>query len=328
MPHKHKRRQKDSRSYDLPPSLVAKPLPTRELQSKPSNKTNKKKNADQKTKFQRFETQTKNGLNDDTPKAFRRLMQYQEGRANKHTPTPSDPDTGETRKRKRGATDGKMEGSTGKKKSASASATCLDNPKILPGEKLSDFAARVDRELPLSDMKRSNNPTASDVPKLRGERLTKHERRLRRLQRQWREEEERIQERENEEKDEREANMDDQNQLWKQWEAEAGKKKKAPATKKRKGEDDGGSDADDDPDPWAKLNRTDRVNKPANPFDVVQAPPQLTKAKGKFKVRGGARVDVANIPSAVGSLRRREELAGERRNVVEEYRRLMAEKRT
>lgn len=255
-------------------------------------------------------------------------MQYQEGRANKHTPTPSGQDAGETKKRKRGVPDGSTEGSTEKKKSTSASAMGLDNPKILPGEKLSDFAARVDRELPLSAMKRSNNPTASDVPKLRGERLTKHERRLRRLQRQWRAEEERIQERENEEKDEREADMDDQNQLWKQWEAEAGKKKKkGPATKKKKEEDDGDSDADDDPDPWAKLNRPDRVNKPANPFDVAQAPPQLSKAKGKFKVRGGARVDVANVPGAVGSLRRREELAGERRNVVEEYRRLMAEKR-
>jgi hypothetical protein len=53
----------------------------------------------------------------------------------------------------------------------------------------------------------------------------------------------------------------------------------------------------------------------------------LTKPREVFKIRGGARVDVANVPNAVGSLRRREELATERKNIVEEYRRLMAERR-
>lgn len=325
-------------TYDLPPSVVAKPLPTRDLQSKPSNKKNKKKETDAKTKWEKFETKNKIGLNDDTPKAFRRLMQYQQARAAKQTSTPSRQDAGKTKKRKRDAIDGSKEESMGKKKSLSASAgetaTGSDNPKILPGEKLSDFAARVDRELPLSAMKRSSKPTVSDMPDIREAKLTKHERRLRRLQRQWREEEERIKEREREEMEEREANMDDQIQLWKQWEAEAGKrKKKGTATKKNRGEEQGQNDGDPDsddgnPDPWAKLNNPDRVNQPVNPFDVAQAPPQLTKLKGKFKVRGGARVDVANVPAAVGSLRRREELASERRDVVEEYRRLMAERRS
>lgn len=264
-------------------------------------------------------------------------MQYQEKRGTTAgTGTGQD---GESRKRKRDA-DGKEEGSGKKeKKDARAAAAAteiekdaerkgLDAPKILPGEKLSDFAARVDRELPLSAMKKSIRPAGSDVPDIREQRLTKHDKRLKQLQRQWREEEERIREREEEERDEREAGMEDQTELWRQWETEAGKKKKrkgSAAAKRKTGGND--SDSADDPDPWAKLNNRDRLNKPVNPFDVAQAPPQLNKAKGKFKVSGGARVDVANVPAAVGSLRRREELAGERRNIVEEYRRLMAEKR-
>ena len=247
---------------------------------------------------------------------------------------------GEGRKRKRGANDS-GNGPTGQKKEKPAStedkgtaAPKTETPKILPGEKLSDFAARVDRELPLADMKKSAKPNASGLEDIREGKQTKHEKRLRRLQREWREEEATIREREEEEREEREANMEDELQLWKQWETEAGKnkKKKGAAAKKNKRKNPGrnGSDSDsedDDPDPWAKLNKRDRTNRPINPFDVAQAPPQLTKPKGKFKVRGGAKVDVANVPAAVGSLRRREELASERRNIVEEYRRLMAEKR-
>lgn len=188
-------------------------------------------------------------------------------------------------------------------------------------------------------MKKSAKPASSELAKIREERQTKHEKHLLRLQRQWREDDVKIREREAAEREEREAEMEEQLDLWKQWEVEASgakakaKAKKKAAQKKRKkranasvgdfGNDD---DYDDDPDPWAKLKNRDPVSK-ANPFDVVQAPPQLKKPREVFKVRGGARVDIANVPAAAGSLRRREELAGERRNIVEEYRRLMAEKR-
>lgn len=202
-------------------------------------------------------------------------------------------------------------------------------PQILPGEKLSDFAARVDREMPLSQMKRTSLPkTPGDLPKIRDHKVTKHEKRLKRLQSQWREEDARIKDREAAEQEEREENMEEQTQRWKAWDAEAGKKKRNPnhaqgssgSGKKRKG----AGDDDDGPDPWAKLKKKRAA---VNPFDVAQEPPQLKKPREKFKVRGGAKVDVANVPSAVGSLRRREELADERRNIVDEYRKLMAEKR-
>jgi hypothetical protein len=79
------------------------------------------------------------------------------------------------------------------------------------------------------------------------------------------------------------------------------------------------------------LNRKARETQPVNPFDVAKAPPtNLVKPKEKFKVRGmgGAKVDVADVPAAAGSLRRREVLASERKNIVEQYRKLMAEKRS
>lgn len=203
-------------------------------------------------------------------------------------------------------------------------------PKILPGEKLSDFAARVDRALPLSEMTKSSQPAS----KVRDHKITKHEKHLLRLQAGWREEEARIREREEAEREERAAEMEEQLDILKEWEAEArgGKaKKKGTVPKKRKkganGVDaDAEESGDDDPDPWAKLKKRDKERQ-ANPFEYAQAPPQLTKPREIFKVRGGAKVDVANVPNAVGSLRRREELAGERRNIVEEYRRLMSEKR-
>lgn len=320
-------------TFDLPPTVFAKALPTYDPhKKKTNNKKNQNKKVEPKKKPSAFETKLENG--DDAPKAFRRLMQFQQDKAK---PSSSGLDTGESRKRKRDAGDDKQR----KKKNEPAatsvkeSAAGSDIPKILPGEKMADFAARVDRELPLSAMKKSNKPASSDMPKIREERVTKHEKRLLKLQRQWREEEAQIRDKENAEKEDREADMEDQLHLWKEWAAEAGtgKGKKNPTTTKKKnrgkGRDHqaGDSDIDDDPDPWAKLKNPERMNKPANPLDVAQAPPQLTKPKEKFKVRGGARVDVANVPAAVGSLRRREELAGERRNIVDEYRRKMAEKR-
>lgn len=280
------------------------------------------------------------------------MMQLQERAKQKQQPAiKTDGAEGGKKKRKRGAESGQDE-STPKKKSGAASAAAVTDvaasaaaaksesqagPKILPGEKLSDFSARVDREMPLSEMKRSGKANPGDLPKIREQRLTKHDKRLRRLQAQWREEDVKIREREQAEREEREAEMEEQLELWKQWETEAGKakaRKKAEAQKKKKKNKGNAAAADNDSDddydgadPWAKLNNPERMNRQINPQDVAQAPPQLTKPREIFKVRGGAKVNVANVPTAMGSLRRREELADERKNIVEQYRRLMAEKR-
>ncbi|GAD91718.1 conserved hypothetical protein [Paecilomyces variotii No. 5] len=334
MPHKHKRRKNDEAAYDLPPSAIAKPLPVRDAEAKNKNKNNdkNKKNAggdNGAAANKKKKSRAGGGLVDDTPKAFARLLQLQKtGRM------PSGLDDGsKSKKRKRDGAGDDAEKTT-KKTEAPSSKGDPAIPKILPGEKLSDYSARVNMALPLSGISKSKNPASGDLPKLRETRQTKHEKHLRRLQQGWREDEAKIREREQEEREEREAEMEEQLDLWKEWEAEAGKnkaKKKGNKSKKKKkgknGLDSDIEDDDDDDDPWEKLKERDRASRPANPLEVVQAPPQLTKPREVFKVRGGARVDVANVPNAAGSLRRREELAGERKSIVEEYRRLMAEKR-
>ncbi|KAJ5098160.1 hypothetical protein N7532_005161 [Penicillium argentinense] len=333
MPHKHKRRERDDTQFDLPPSVIAKPLPVREQQPKP-NTGKKQPQDDGKKAAAPAASRRKGAKEDDTPRAFRHLMQYQTtGRR-----APSGLETGEkksnNKKRKRENADSKNE--LNKRPTKPAKTLSEQNessgkdakqalPKILPGEKLSDFAARVDRALPLSAMTKSSTKPGSS--KERDHKMTKHEKHLRRLQAGWREEEAKIREKEQEEREEREEEMEEQLELLRQWDLErrGGKAKKKGAVPKKKRSGNIG-DVDDDPDPWAKLKKRDKESQ-ANPFDVAREPPQLKKPREIFKVRGGAKVDVANVPNAVGSLRRREELASERRNIVEEYRRLMAAKR-
>ncbi|PLB40630.1 uncharacterized protein BDW47DRAFT_123638 [Aspergillus candidus] len=363
MPHKHKRRGNDANIYDLPPSMIAKALPVRDPNSKPKKygkdgKKNQNQNQNQNPKDanakktdpqDKLQARRRGATEDDTPKAFLRLMQRQpRGKlAASAAAAAAAAEAGEkSKKRKRDGADKSDNAASRKKKTGKPAAAAAETkaqpgpepaaadvkpratPKILPGERLSDFAARVDRELPLSMMNKSNKPAPSDLPKVRDHRLTKHEKHLRRLQEQWRKDDVTIREKEEAQREEREEEMEEQLELWKQWEAEGGarkaKKKGGPARKKAGGE---GAGVKGDADPWAKLNKKERSNKPANLFDVAEAPPHLTKPTAKFKVRDGARVDVANVPVAAGSLRRREELAGERKNIVEEYRRLMAAKR-
>ncbi|EKV06057.1 hypothetical protein PDIG_71290 [Penicillium digitatum PHI26] len=315
--------------FDLPPSEIAKALPVRDLVKPKLGKNGKKlknQGKDQNQSANKAPThRLKNVTEDDTPRAFRRLMQYQQtGRR-----APSGLETGERpNKRKRNATE---DATTSSKKPAEtqnpkpAAMEKTEMPKIMPGERLAEFVARVDREMPLSQMTKSVK--TGDAKNKEQHKRTKHEKHLLRLQKGWREEDARIREREQEEREEREDDMEAELRQWKEWEIEAagGKKKAASKKNKKKGTnaDDSG---DDDPDPWAKLKKRDEERK-KNPFEVAKAPPQLVKPREIFKVRGGAKVDVANVPAAVGSLRRREELAGERRNIVEEYRKLMAAKR-
>jgi hypothetical protein len=198
-------------------------------------------------------------------------------------------------------------------------------PKILPGERLSDFAARVDQALPLSGLaslhsRKDGKPLDPALAKSLKGRPTKHNKRLLRMQKEWREEEARRKARkeeaveEDEEKTEREGGL---------WEGVG----QGQGGKKRKGK--GGSTTiaglqGQDEDPWAELTRVKReATRMKNLQDVVQAPPQLDHAKavGKGRIfRGVAVGNVENVPVKVGSLRKREEIAGRRREVIEQYR--------
>lgn len=241
---------------------------------------------------------------DDTPKAFARLMQFSQ-----------------TRKGVKGLDDGKEP--RGKKRKANGDSkdsqkpepakSTPEMPKIQPGERMSDFAARVDQSLPVAGLARKGK-------KMEGfkERQTKTEKRIQKMISQWHEEEEKIKEREQEERDLAEIEEDEQEAMWEDKTApiptEAGGKKKG----KRKG---GVED-----DPWAVLKQKREEPKGLN--DVAQAPPTFKAIpKEKFKVKNGARVQVADIPNAAGSLKRREELGEERKNIIERYRAMMAEKK-
>ncbi|KAF8249643.1 hypothetical protein K440DRAFT_621066, partial [Wilcoxina mikolae CBS 423.85] len=81
----------------------------------------------------------------------------------------------------------------------------------------------------------------------------------------------------------------------------------------------------DSPDPWADLEK----KREAVRFgEVAPAPPTLKKPKALLYMAGAkAAVDVDGVPRSAGSLAKREELAGERRSVVEAYRLMMEGKR-
>lgn len=183
---------------------------------------------------------------------------------------------------------------------------------LQPGERLADFNARVDQALPIAGLAGKRKLVEGIT-----ERRTKHEKKLRKLQAGWREEEARIREREAEERELAEERADEQAAMYgdRAVPVDMGSSRK----KKKRGRDD-------DDDPWAQLVAA--RDKPKGLHDVVQAPPTFRKVpKEKFKVYDGAKADVQDIPNAAGSLRRREELGQTRRDIIESYRRIMEEKR-
>ena len=197
--------------------------------------------------------------------------------------------------------------------------------KIQPGESMFEFRARVDAALPLSGVAKSGKKIAG----VSDHRVTKHERKLKRLQKGWREEEARIREKEEEERELAEEEDDERNAMWEDKTSDlptlSGKKKKAAKKNKRKllvGEIDNNSE-----DEFEALKRKREGRKGLH--DVVSAPPEFTKVPREiFKVKNGAGAKVGNVPKDVGSLRKREEVAAERKTIIDTYREMMAAKRS
>ena len=187
-------------------------------------------------------------------------------------------------------------------------------PKIQPGERLGDFAARVDHAFPVGGLARKGKVRVDGIK----ERQTKTEKRLHKMYASWREEDARRKEKE-EERIEQEEEAEEER------EAElGGQSVRLPATSKRgkRKRVIGEAPGSDDEDPWANLKL--QRDTPRGLHDVVQAPPNLKVVpKEKFKVRNGAGVQVANVPTAAGSLKRREELSAARSEVIERYRSMM-----
>ena len=198
--------------------------------------------------------------------------------------------------------------------------------KIQPGESMVEFRARVDQALPLSGIAKSGKKVAG----VSDHRVTKHERHLKRLQKGWREEEARIRDKEQEKKELAEEDQDELDAMWEDKTADLpsthtvnGKTKKTKKQKRKLlvGEVDNGSE-----DEWEALKRKKGERKGLH--DVVSAPPTFKKVPREiFKVKNGAGAKVGNVPNSAGSLRKREELAEERKTIIDKYRELMAAKK-
>ncbi|KAI4225035.1 MAG: hypothetical protein L6R36_004205 [Xanthoria steineri] len=327
MPHKHRLKGTDASSHELPPTSIAQPLPVSKplkphhhhQQHKPSQKRN-------------------NHVKDnDTPRAFTRLMNYTSTR---HKPPRGLDDGGTTtpsatnKKRKRSShNDEDQAGAPNAPKDVSTNPTL---PKILPGERMADFSARVNHALPVVGL--VGKGKGKGVEGLR-ERQTKTERKMQRMQKEWREGDRRRKERMAEVEEEGEGRDDDGGGGGVGGGSGKGrkKKKKGKGGKKRGGsgkegvdDDDDGDDDDDDEDPWAIVaanRKREQEEKEKGEgkgglvglHDVVLAPPKFTKVPIK-------KVDVADVVRK-GGLKRQVELSEARISVIEGYRRMMRERR-
>ncbi|KAF9869459.1 hypothetical protein CkaCkLH20_13056 [Colletotrichum karsti] len=293
MPHKHTRREHDPSSFDLPPSQIARSLPV-----------NKGRNAQQpsanpKTQNEGVSKKRKN-KSDDTPRAFKRLMAFSQGKKLRSGLDDGQPTKQQQKKKKNKAE--KTEGST-------AQEPETDMPTIRPGERMSDFAARVDAALPLSGLVNKTAKDGKDPAGLKAYR-TRKERKMHKLYDQWREEERKIQEkREDEAEEAAERELDEEINggtfgsfgITRASMIEPGQ----GAKKKKKGKKGRGVDREEDP--WAILKKK-RGEVKVGLHDVAQAPPELPKAGRAKLLVDGASVDVSNVPKSAGSLRQREEL--------------------
>jgi hypothetical protein len=267
-----------------------------------------------------------------------------------------------SKKRKRGATDETASGGGGADASPVERGTAATTapppptlPRIQPGEKMSDFAARVDAALPMTGVAR--NKKSAKLAGVAGEgraAQTRLEKKMQRMQAEWRREEKLIRQKQRERMeellDEYAVGGDDvgvaNGALLDQWAAGgrdeeedeneneedeggagAGRRKRrkrgkgrGKATKQRKREED--------EDPWEVIKLA-RNEQPRGLHDVVQAPPKIARTpRPVFGIANGARVDVGDVPKHAGSLRRREELGAARKSVLERYRSMMEGKKS
>ncbi|KAF1847193.1 uncharacterized protein K460DRAFT_331941 [Cucurbitaria berberidis CBS 394.84] len=313
MPHKHKRVEDNASEFNLPPSVHAAALPVgkaRTFSTAPKGK---------KRKINHIEGY---GV-DDTPKAFQRLMAFSKGGAKKRSGL--DDGLVKTKKQKKAEQKTLGDAEAGVPNKSEEQAPPKAALKIQPGESMVEFRQRVDMALPLSGLSK----TGKKVEGVSDHRVTKHERRLKRLQKGWREEEARIRDKEMEEKELAEEDEDELAAMWEDKTSDLppthtnGKKMKKKKNKRKLvvGEIDNNSE-----DEWEALKRTREERKGLH--DIVSAPPTFTKAPREiFKVKNGAGAKVGNVPNAVGSLRKREEIGEERNNIIESYRALMASKK-
>ena len=248
-----------SYSFDLPPSEIARPLPVtlaKSAKQKPAaSKDGPRAKKKRKTRQQ----------SDDAPRAFTRLMAFANSRSQNTGKSQGEDQV--VGKQRRPQADGE---------GPESAQACKELPKILPGENMRDFAARVNTEIPVTVKDTRKIKSGKDPLGLKQFR-TKKERQMHKLYDQWREEERKVQERKEEEA-ELAAERDIESGLFQMSSAagvggedafrECGK----GSAKKRRAKED---------DPWEEM-RKKRGEKRPSLRDVALAPPDLTALK-KFK---------------------------------------------
>ncbi|KAH8805728.1 hypothetical protein F5884DRAFT_800369 [Xylogone sp. PMI_703] len=315
MPHKHTRKGDVKSAADLPPNIIAKPLPVSKSAAANGIFTSEL-NLNKRTNKKRKRNPDKD---DDTPKQFMRLMAFKEGKR-----LPKGLDDGTAPKKKKG---GKKENNNAQVEVEKEPAVQM--PTIKPGERMSDFAARVDAALPVSGLISKTVRGGKDPLGLKVAQ-TKTEKRMHRMYDEWREEDRKIKEKRMEALELAEAEELDEENGQVVWKADLDATKQQSGSSKKNGKKRRkflGEVDDGDDDPWAAIKQM-RGEEKIGLNDVVQAPPSFsTIPKEKFKVKEGAVVNVGNVPKASGSLRRREELGEVRKDIVERYRQMMKQNR-
>jgi hypothetical protein len=271
-----------------------------------SDKERKDKLAEKQQQRRRKRNKSGKGIEDDTPKAFARLMAFQnegkripnglddglkqkKGKGSQKKTKTSNPDSNSSKTQQGQAQSAESSIQPG----SSITTTVAPMPKILPGERLSDFSLRVDQSLPLTGVPKQG--TRVNVPGLNIKTpLTKHNKRLARMQRDWRTQEANIRDRKEEEEDDLAEKREEEGLLW--LGVEAGKTGGKGKKKKKR-------DKEDEADPWKVLERKRREQERADAEnggrgfggggtgqsrglsarDTVQAPPVLKPIKNIFK---------------------------------------------
>ncbi|KAI0966693.1 hypothetical protein F4678DRAFT_448601 [Xylaria arbuscula] len=301
MPHKHTRRVQDESTFDLPPTQVAKPLPVKPSEPKDNGQHGAKAkgvSAQPTNNPKRKRTTTPK---DDAPRLFKRLMAFAGGKKPRSGLDNGDEPRGGKRKKRNAA-----------KAEAQPTATVI--PTIRPGERMSEFSARVDAALPLAGLVNKSMQGNKDPLGLKVWRTSK-ERKMHKMYDEWREQDRKIKEQREEELEveaEKELEEEESGVSWKLHIGNqlSGKRKKR---------------AKDDDDPWEGLRKKRGESRPGL-RDVAAAPPELTvKPSQQLLVRGAA-VQVKDIPKAAGSLKQREELQAARNDIIAAYRKKMSAK--
>lgn len=357
MPHKHTRRGKDESTcvhpsppfappaqtetlvmgslltchcrYELPPNQIARPLPvvapkfTRQTDTKGKGKGGKTNNNHAGNEQKTQGVKRKRGAADknDAPRAFKRLMALAEGKRPKSGLDDGKPPPKKDKKNRKA---GEENAPTANTKNE---ANKKEVPTIRPGERFSEFAARVDAALPVMGLVAKGAKGAKDPLGLKVHR-TRKERKMHKLYDEWRREEAELQDKRREEAEEAEEKEMDNDGMGVKWRVDM-EDERADGRKKKKKGSKGRSvwETDDkEDDPWAELKRK-RGEAKIGLHDVVKAPPEFKAIpKEVFKV-GGAAVKVGSVPKAAGSLKRREELHSVREEIVANYRKMMEGKR-